>query len=140
MDGRNLECVSRDGEERRILNQADGFRKIFDANDEIRNFFNQKNEEPTKDDKKLRRNKKERSRKSVSPVKESILRLNRRTFQSDEILRMIKGRARSKSPPITVENLEANDSVIAPENHADQFFTNEETGVNQYKPKVFSKT
>lgn len=53
---------------------------------------------------------------------------------------MIKGRARSKSPPITVENLEANDSVIAPENHADQFFTNEETGVNQYKPKVFSKT
>ena len=121
MDGRNLECVSRDGEERRILNQADGFRKIFDANDEIRNFFNQKNEEPTKDDKKLRRNKKERSRKSVSPVKESILRLNRRTFQSDEILRMIKGRARSKSPPITVKNLEANDSVIAPENHADQF-------------------
>ena len=40
MDGKNLECVSRDGEERRILNQADGFRKIFDGNDEIRNFFN----------------------------------------------------------------------------------------------------
>jgi hypothetical protein len=30
--------------------------------------------------------------------------------------------------------------MIAPENHADQFFTNEETGINQYKPKVFSKT